>query len=139
MALIPVGLLLEHFRAPRNSGVFPPDTPSILEGRAGASRHGREITVQLQLDAEGLIAACRYRVYGDPATIALCSLASEALQGLTLDQAASWRGMALAEQLALPAEKRGAVLVLEDAVRAAVRSYNNEVRPGSAGTERGRN
>lgn len=139
MALIPAGLLLEHFRAPRNSGAFAPDTPSVLEGRAGASRHGREITVQLQLDTGGRIAACRYRVYGDPATIALCSLASEALRGLTLEQTMAWRGMALAEQLGLPAEKRGAVLVLEDAVRAAVRSYNNEVRPGRAGVERGRN
>ncbi|HET7650110.1 MAG TPA: iron-sulfur cluster assembly scaffold protein [Gammaproteobacteria bacterium] len=138
MALIPAGLLLEHFRAPRNSGVFPPDTPSVLEGRAGASRHGREITVQLQLAADGRIAACRYRVYGDPATIALCSLASEALQGLTLDEAAAWRGMALAGQLELPAEKRGAVLVLEDAVRAAVRSYNRQHRPNEADLERGR-
>ena len=139
MALIPAGDLLEHFRAPRNSGAFPPGTPGVLEGRAGEARRGREIQVQLQVDAEHRIAACRYRVYGDPATIALCSLASETLPGLSLDQAADWRGMALAEQLQLPAEKRGAVLVLEDAVRAAVRSYNTAARPDVAAGNAGRN
>lgn len=124
MAFIPAGELLEHFRAPHNAGAFPPDTPDVLEGRAGAVRHGREIQVQLQISADGRIAACRYRVYGCPATIALCSLASERLPGLTLAEANQWRGMALAEELALPAEKRAAVLVLEDAVRAAARQYN---------------
>ncbi|HEX6550077.1 MAG TPA: iron-sulfur cluster assembly scaffold protein [Gammaproteobacteria bacterium] len=139
MALIPAGDLLEHFRAPRNSGVFPSGTPDVFEGRAGEARRGREIQVQLQLDATRRIAACRYRVYGDPATIALCSLASETLPGLSLDQAADWRGMALAERLQLPAEKRGAVLVLEDAVRAAVRSYNRAARPDLVAGDTGRN
>lgn len=139
MALIPAGHLLEHFRAPRNSGVFPPGTADVFEGRAGEARRGREIRVQLQLDPQRRIAACRYRVYGDPATIALCSLASETLPGLSLEQAADWRGTGLAERLQLPAEKRGAVLVLEDAVRAAVRSYNTAVRPDLAAGNTGRN
>ncbi|MGH8400056.1 MAG: iron-sulfur cluster assembly scaffold protein [Gammaproteobacteria bacterium] len=129
---------MEHFRMPRNAGVFPPDTPQVIEGCAGAARQGREIRMQLQIGKDGRIAACRYRVYGCPATIALCSLASEVLPGLTLDQAAEWRGMALAERLGLPADKRGAVLLLEDAVRAAVRGYNIPAQPSSAAAETGR-
>jgi NifU-like protein involved in Fe-S cluster formation len=121
--------LLEHFYAPRNAGAFPADVPGIATGRAGAVRHGRKIEIQLQIGADGRIAACRYRVYGCPATIALCSLASEHLPGMTLAEASQWRGLALAEASGLPAEKRAAVLVLEDAVRAAVRSYNDATLP----------
>ena len=137
MAYVPTGLVLEHFRAPRHAGAFPVGALDVIEGRAGQARHGREIHVQLQLDAEGRIAACRYRVYGCPATIALCSLASERLPGLSLTEAAEWRGLALFRELELPAEKRPAVLVLEDAVRAAVQRYNSQNRPTMTGTETG--
>ncbi|HET7922583.1 MAG TPA: iron-sulfur cluster assembly scaffold protein [Gammaproteobacteria bacterium] len=130
MAYIPDGEVLAHFRAPHNAGRFAPGTPGVLEGRAGDARHGREITLQLQAGADGRIVACRYRVYGCPATVALCSLASTRLPGLSLAEAADWRGMALAEELALPAEKRSAVLVLEDAVRAAARRYNGNLETG---------
>jgi NifU-like protein involved in Fe-S cluster formation len=135
MASIAADDLLEHFHAPRNAGTFPAGTPGVLEGRAGAARLGREIQVQLQVGADGRITACRYRVYGCPATIALCSLASESFPGKRLAELAEWRGMALAERLALPAEKRAAVLVLEDAVRAAVRSYNMHSQPATLGAD----
>lgn len=137
MAYVPTGLVLEHFRAPRHAGLFPAGAPDIVEGRAGQVRHGREIHIQLQIGADRRIAACRYRVYGCPATIALCSLASERLPGLSLAEAAEWRGMALFKELELPAEKRPAVLVLEDAVRAAVQRYNMQNRPTMTGTETG--
>lgn len=128
MAYIPAGLALEHFRAPRNTGSFPSGTPDVLEGRAGLARHGRSIVFQLRIDADARIAECRYRVYGCPATIALCSIASERLTGMNLDEAAVWQGLDLVRELELPAEKRPAALVLEDAVRAAVQRYNKESR-----------
>ena len=138
MAYVPAGLVLEHFRTPQHAGAFPVGTPDVVEGRAGQARLGREIHIQLQIDADGRIADCRYRVYGCPATIALCSLASERLPGMSLAEAADWRGMALFRELELPAEKRPAVLVLEDAVRAAVQRYNMDNQPATAGTDTGR-
>ena len=71
------------------------------------------------------VADCRYRVYGCPATIALCSLASEALKGQSLAEAAVFSVVALVEQLGLPAEKRSAALTVEDAIRTAVGRYNS--------------
>lgn len=113
-------LLLRHFHAPRNAGDFPAGTSGLLAGQAGAARHGREVRFQLQLGVDGRIAACRYRVYGCPATIALCSLTSIRLPGLSLEAAAALNVVALADELELPAEKRAAALLVEDAVRAAV-------------------
>ena len=113
-----------HFRTPRNAGRFAAGHERILAGSAGQRRHGREVEFQLQVTAEGRIGDCRYHVYGCPATIALCSLTSEALKGRTLAEAAGFSVVALAEQLGLPAEKRAAAVTVEDAVRDAVGRYN---------------
>lgn len=114
----------EHFRAPRNIGAFPAGTPQVFEGRAGSLRTGREITLSLRLTAEGRVAECRYRVYGCPATIALCSVLSERLPGQGVAALAAFRGLALAEEFELPPAKRAAALVLEDALKAALARYN---------------
>ncbi len=71
---------------------------------------------------------CRYRVYGCPATIALCSILSERVSGMTLPELRALSGLALAEELGLPATKRSAALLLEDALGAALARYNMESR-----------
>lgn len=116
--------VLAHFRRPRNAGRFPQGCGAVLEGHAGVRRHGREVTIQLQATSDERIADCRYRVYGCPATIALCSLASEALKGRSLAEAAEFSALLLADELDLPAEKRDAALTVEDAIRAAAVRYN---------------
>lgn len=116
--------VLEHFRAPRNLGEFAPGTPQVWVGTAGTRRHGREIRVQLKLGADGRIEACRYRVYGCPATVALCSVMSTKLAGLTPLEARALSAVPLTEELGLPATKRDAALIFEDAVRAALAGYN---------------
>ena len=119
----------EHFRAPHNVGTFPAGSQHVLAGRAGARRHGREVEFQLQLTHHGRINEARYRVYGCPATIALCSLTSAALRGRTPAEAAVFSVVALADQLQLPAEKRDAALTVEDAIRAAAARYNTPQAP----------
>lgn len=112
--------VVEHFRAPRNVGTFPTGTPNVSRGAAGERRRGREIRLELKLTSDGRIEACRYQVYGCPATIALCSVLSERVVGHTQEEAAGLGGLSLAEELELPAPKRDAALLLEDALRAAL-------------------
>ena len=112
--------VLAHFRAPRNAGSFPAGTPNVSRGTAGERRRGREIRLELRLADDGHIEACRYQVYGCPATIALCSVLSERLVGHSREEAAGLAGLALAEELELPAPKRDAALLLEDALKAAL-------------------
>lgn len=118
--------VLEHFRSPRNAGRFPAGAEAVREGQAGSQRLGREVHFQLRLGADGRVAEARYRVYGCPATVALCSLASERLAGLDPAEAARLSILALAEAAGLPADKRGAALVVEDAIRQAAAGYNKE-------------
>lgn len=121
-----------HFRAPHNAGRFASGDAQVFLGSAGARRYGRQVEFQLQITPAGRIGECRYRVYGCPATIALCSLASDALKGRTLAEAAGFSVVALAEQLELQAEKRDAALTVEDAIRAALGRYNSAQGPTSA-------
>lgn len=117
-------LALEHFKAPHNSGVFAAGTSGVLGGHAGSVKRGREVHFQLRLDALGRVAECRYQVYGCPATVALCSLLSERLAGLSVREAQEFRVLDLAGELDLPADKHDAALAVEDAVRAALAEYN---------------
>lgn len=112
--------VLAHFRAPRNAGTFPAGTPDVSQGSAGERRRGREICVELKLTDDGRVEAMRYRVYGCPATIALCSVLSERVVGRTREEAAGMAGLGLAAELELPAPKRDAALLLEDALQAAL-------------------
>jgi len=86
----------------------------------------------LRLDALGRVAECRYQVYGCPATVALCSLLSERLAGLSVREAREFRVMDLAQELELPADKHDAALAVEDAVRAALAEYNMTSVPKTA-------
>lgn len=116
--------VLAHFSAPQNAGEFPVGTRGVLRGQAGAKKRGRDIRLELKLGADGRIEACRYRVYGCPASVALCSLLSDRLPGLTPAEALAVSGLALAEELGLPPTKRDAALLLEDALRDALKGYN---------------
>ncbi|HSC47073.1 MAG TPA: iron-sulfur cluster assembly scaffold protein, partial [Gammaproteobacteria bacterium] len=62
--------------------------------------------------------------YGCPASVALCSMASERLKGLALPELRGFRALALADELGLPPTKRSAALLLEDALEAALARYN---------------
>jgi NifU-like protein involved in Fe-S cluster formation len=112
--------VLSHFRAPRNAGSFPAGTVNVAQGSAGDRKRGREIRLELKLTGEGRVEAMRYRVYGCPATIALCSVLSERVVGRTREEAVALSGLSLAEELKIPAPKRDAALLLEDALRTAL-------------------
>jgi len=116
--------VLAHFRAPKNAGEFPAGTRGVLLGQAGTKKRGREIHLELKLGADGRIEGCRYRIYGCPATVALCSLLSERLPGLLPAEALTMSGLKLAAELGLPPPKRDAALLLEDALRDALKGYN---------------
>jgi nitrogen fixation NifU-like protein len=117
----------EHFRRPRNTGVFSPDISEVVEGHAGDRRHGREIHLALRMEEERVV-ECRYQVYGCPATVAVCSVLSERARGATLAELPAMAGLRLAEELELPPTKRAAALLLEDALTAALARYNRTSR-----------
>jgi len=113
-------LVLEHFRRPRNPGEFPPGA-DIVNTRAGSRGKGAEVVFSLRLQGDR-VAAVRFKAFGCPHFLAAASLATELLPGLGLADLPSWTADEVGERLDFPIEKRGRLLILEDAIRAAVQN-----------------
>lgn len=95
--------------------------PDIVSGQAGEKARGAQVQFWLKC-AGPRIQAISFLAYGCPHTVAAASWWAQRVQGLSLNDAkqAGWRE---AEQaLSIPVEKRGRLLVVEDALRAALQA-----------------
>jgi NifU-like protein involved in Fe-S cluster formation len=122
-------LVLEHFERPRNAGHFAEGADTI-DGVAGSVGQGAMFRLSARVAAQR-IAAVRFEAYGCPHCLAAGSWLSERLIGATCEDLRTWQWREAADALEFPAEKRGRLLILEDAVRAlaaawAARSYHND-------------
>lgn len=111
-------LVVDHFRHPRNPGEWPPG-PNVVRARAGNPAAGAVVSLSMQIES-GKVAGVRFQAYGCPHFLAAVSLATERLQGFPVASLAGWSAREIGRDLAVPVEKRGRLLILEDAVRAAV-------------------
>jgi nitrogen fixation protein NifU and related proteins len=109
-------LVIDHFAQPRNVGRFAP-AADVIAASAGDPEQGVRFDLSARV-REDRIVAVRFEVYGCPHCIAAGSLLSGRLQGSTQLQLRNWSWRQAADELEIPAEKRGRLLVLEDAVRA---------------------
>lgn len=109
--------LLEHFRRPRHAG--PLEDPHVRTGTAGSRRVGTRVCFQVAV-ADGRIADAGYLVFGPPYAIAACSLTAERLIGAPATPESAPAGRDLAQELDVPVERTGVVLIVEDALRAAL-------------------
>lgn len=117
-------LVVDHFERPRNSGRFEPAYDTI-EGIAGQASQGAMFTLSARIAADR-IEAVRFEVYGCPHCIAAGSWLSERLIGATRGQLQSWSWREAVAALQMPAEKRGRLLILEDAVRALAEAWRRK-------------
>lgn len=111
------GRVRRHFARPRHAG--DADGPS-----AAAARGDTQVVLSAQTDGERL-AAVRFRVRGCPHTIAAAEEACRAFEGRP---AAALREFPVAEimqNLEIPVEKTGLILLLEDAAEALHRAITN--------------
>lgn len=96
----------------------------VVRGEAGLEALGTRVRFALRL-VEGRIAAVRYRAYGCPHTLATCEWLARQLEGrcfagggveaLGVGSPLEW-----SERLDLPPAKLGRLLVIEDALQAAL-------------------
>ena len=118
--------VLDHYENPRNVGAFDQADASVGTGMVGAPAEGDVIRLQIKVGASGIIEDARFKTYGGSSAIASSSLASEWVKGKTLDQALNIRSTQIAAELALPAAKIHSSILAEDAIKAAVRNYQEK-------------
>ena len=87
-----------------------------------------EQDVRLQLSATatgGTISAMRFRAWGCPHTIGVAEAVCGALEGRPIADLLEFSARDLMEDLSVPVEKTGRILVIEDAVRALGRRFGD--------------
>ena len=77
---------------------------------------------------DGVITDARFKTYGCGSAIASSSLVTEWVKGRTLEEAGSIRNSDIAEELALPPVKIHCSILAEDAIKAAIKDYQEKER-----------
>jgi nitrogen fixation NifU-like protein len=112
--------VLDHYENPRNVGSLDKNSPNVGTGMVGAPACGDVMKLQIEVNDEGIIKDAKFKTYGCGSAIASSSLVTEWIKGKTLDEAASIKNSAIAEELALPPVKIHCSILAEDAIKAAI-------------------
>jgi nitrogen fixation NifU-like protein len=118
--------VIDHYENPRNVGSFDKTDAQVGTGMVGAPACGDVMKLQIKVNAQGVIEDARFKTYGCGSAIASSSLVTEWVKGKTLDQAMQLKNSQIAEELALPPVKIHCSILAEDAIKAAIRDYQEK-------------
>ena len=119
--------VLDHFKKPRNVGVLDKNSKNVGTGLVGAPECGDVMRLQIEVDdATGLIRDAKFKTFGCGSAIASSSLATEWLKGKSVEDAMRIDNMDIVEELALPPVKIHCSVLAEDAIKAAIKDYQEK-------------
>ena len=119
--------VLDHFKNPRNVGTLDKSKKNVGTGLVGAPECGDVMRLQIEVDdTTGQIQDAKFKTFGCGSAIASSSLATEWLKGKTIDEALSIDNMDIVEELALPPVKIHCSVLAEDAIKAAIKDYQDK-------------
>jgi cysteine desulfurase len=109
----------------------PPEFPEgeapadVRRGCAGRRSEGTRVCFELRVaagsDAGGIVKSARFTAYGCPHTVAVAAWLCEVLEGARLEAGIPGTPTDWAKRFAVPVEKLGRLLIVEDALRLAFR------------------
>src|SRR6056300_437339 len=117
--------VIDNYENPRNVGKFDPAQSNIGTGMVGAPACGDVMRLQIEVE-DGVIKDAKFKTYGCGSAIASSSLLTEWVKGRTLDEAEQIKNTDLAEELALPPVKVHCSVLAEDAIKAAIKDYQDK-------------
>ena len=124
--------IIEHYENPRNVGSFGTqaqikERADVGVGLVGAPECGDVMQLQIKVNqTTGLIEDAKFKCFGCGSAIASSSLATEWLKGRSLDQAETIKNTEIVEELALPPVKVHCSVLAEDAIKAAIKNYQDK-------------
>ena len=111
----------DHFINPRNVGVMG---DASVVGEVGSMSTGQALKLYLRLNADEVIEAATFQVFGSPGAIAASSALTEMLKGKHIDDAARITSKDISEHLGgLPEEKMHTCTMSMEALEAAYARY----------------
>src|ERR671921_1031124 len=124
--------VIDHYENPRNVGSLPQDDANVGTGLVGAPECGDVMKLQVKINPEtGVIDDAKFKTFGCGSAIASSSLATEWLKGKTIDEAMGIKNTAIVEELALPPVKVHCSVLAEDAIKAAIKNYQDKQEKGA--------
>lgn len=121
--------VVDHYENPRNVGSFEKTEAGIGTGLVGAPACGDVMKLQIKVNDNGMIEDARFKTFGCGSAIASSSLITEWVKGKHIDEAAEIKNTEIAEHLSLPPVKIHCSVLAEDAIKAAVSDYRENVSP----------
>jgi nitrogen fixation protein NifU and related proteins len=119
--------VLDHYENPRNVGKMDMKDPSVGTGMVGAPACGDVMKLQIKIKDNIIKDAC-FKTYGCGSAIASSSLLTEWVKGKTLGEAKDIKNTDIVEELSLPPVKIHCSVLAEDAIRSAIKDYENKER-----------
>jgi nitrogen fixation NifU-like protein len=120
--------VIDHYENPRNVGKMNREDRNVGTGMVEAPACGDVMQLQIKVE-DGIIEDAKFKTYGCGSAIASSSLLTEWVKGKSLQDAGSITNTQLARELSLPPVKIHCSVLAEDAIKAAIKDYNEkEVR-----------
>jgi len=120
--------VIDHYENPRNVGTLENSEGAIVgTGMVGAPACGDVMKLQIRVDDKGIIEDAKFKTYGCGSAIASSSLVTEWVKGKSIDEAAALKNTDIADELCLPPVKIHCSVLAEDAIKAAVSDYKNQL------------
>lgn len=119
--------VIDHFKNPRNVGTLDKSQKNVGTGLVGAPECGDVMRLQIEVDEEtNTIKDAKFKTFGCGSAIASSSLATEWLKGKSLDDASNIDNMDIVEELELPPVKIHCSVLAEDAIKSAIKDYQQK-------------
>ncbi len=118
--------VMDHYENPRNVGTMDKEDKDVGTGMVGAPACGDVMKLQIKVSDDGVIEDAKFKTYGCGSAIASSSLLTEWVKGKTLDEASEIKNSDIAEELALPPVKVHCSVLAEDAIKAAIKDFQDK-------------
>jgi Fe-S cluster assembly scaffold IscU len=119
--------VMKHFHEPLNVGTLDKSKKNVGTGLVGAPECGDVMRLQIEVDEiTGVISDAKFKTFGCGSAIASSSLATEWLKGKSINEALAIDNMDIVEELALPPVKIHCSVLAEDAIKAAIKDYQQK-------------
>lgn len=120
-----------HFLEPARVGpLAAPPGGRLYRGEAGAAAAGTWVVIEAVV-RQATLEDIAFRAYGCPYLIAACSRAMEILAPGPVTRLVEFDPATLRAELAIPVEKLGSLLILQDALRNCFRDWDTTQPAGT--------
>jgi nitrogen fixation protein NifU and related proteins len=115
--------VIEHYSNPRNVGSFAKDEENVGTGIVGAPECGDVMKLQLKISDDGIVQDAKFKTFGCGSAIASSSFVTELVKGKSVGEVAQIKNSLIVEELSLPPVKIHCSVLAEDAIKAAVKDW----------------